>query len=210
MEHCRLAGINCMALVSDKEGNYVKVKSFEKDRQSEKRIHESDLVDHIIQKCRTKFSEERNIREISESMSQNPKGSLLNTTGLSEQHGSSGIMNMNVNIISPEKVSASARRRYETHIQTKLQTLGSNLQNRSNDIEVLAVDLLKETLINFLSLEFDSEEQFNSSVKTLLSRLPKQRYLKSICEEIHHFKMTKKVAVVVLYSYKDDYYKILL
>ncbi|XP_042356887.1 eIF-2-alpha kinase GCN2 [Plectropomus leopardus] len=210
MEHCRQAGINCMALVSDKEGNYVKVKSFEKDRQSEKRIPESDLVDHIIQKCRTKFSEERNIREISESMSQNPKGSLLNTTGSSEQHGSSGIMNMNVNVISPEKVSASTRRRYEINIQTRLQNLGSNLQNRSNDIEVLAVDLLKETLINFLSLEFDSEEQFNSSVKTLLSRLPKQRYLKSICEEIHHFKITKKVSVVVLYSYKDDYYKILL
>lgn len=38
------------------------VKSFEKDRQSEKRILESDLVDHIMQKCRTKFFEERNIR----------------------------------------------------------------------------------------------------------------------------------------------------
>lgn len=38
------------------------VKSFEKDRQSEKRISEADLVDHIIQKCRTKFFEERNIR----------------------------------------------------------------------------------------------------------------------------------------------------
>lgn len=25
LEHSRLAGINCMALVSDKEGNYVKV-----------------------------------------------------------------------------------------------------------------------------------------------------------------------------------------
>lgn len=25
MEHCRLAGISCMVLVSDKEGNYVKV-----------------------------------------------------------------------------------------------------------------------------------------------------------------------------------------
>ncbi|XP_018545619.1 eIF-2-alpha kinase GCN2 isoform X2 [Lates calcarifer] len=211
LDHCRLAGITCMALVSDKEGNYVKVKSFEKDRQSEKRIPESDLVDHIIQKCRTKFFEERNIREISESISlQNPKGSLLNTTGSSEQHGSSGIINMNVNVISPEKVSSSARRRYETQIQTRLQNLGSNLQNKSNDIEVLAVDLQKETLINFLSLEFDSEEQFNSSVKTLLSRLPKQRYLKSICDEIHHYKITKKVAVVVLYSYKDDYYKILL
>ncbi|CAK6957149.1 eIF-2-alpha kinase GCN2 [Scomber scombrus] len=210
-DHCRLAGITCMAQVSDKEGNYVKVKSFEKDRQSEKRISETDLVDHIIQKCRTKFFEERNIREISETMSlPNPKGSLLNTTGSSEQHGSSGSGNMNVNVISMEKVSASVRRRYETQIQTRLQNLSSNLPNKSSDIEVLAVELQKETLINFLTLEFDCEEQFNSSVKTLLSRLPKQRYLKSICDEIHHYKFSKRVAVVVLYSYKDDYYKILL
>ncbi|XP_008397647.1 eIF-2-alpha kinase GCN2 [Poecilia reticulata] len=209
LEHCRLAGITCMVFVSDKDGNYVKVKSFEKDRQSEKRIPEWDLVDHIIQKCRTKIFDERSIREMTESISlQNPKGSQLNNTGSLEQHGSS--TNMNVNVISPEKVSASARRRYEAQIQTRLQNLGSNLQNKSNDIEVLAVDLQKETLINFLSLEFDSEEQFNSSVKTLLSRLPKQRYLKSICDEIHHFKIVKRVAVVVLYSYKDDYYKILL
>lgn len=38
------------------------VKSFEKERQSEKRIPESDLVDHIVQKCRTKFYEEKNVR----------------------------------------------------------------------------------------------------------------------------------------------------
>ncbi|TNN87217.1 eIF-2-alpha kinase GCN2 [Liparis tanakae] len=194
-------------------------------------------------------------REISESMSQNPKGSLLNTTGSSEQHGSSSTTNINVNVISPDKVPSSVRRRYETQIQTRLQNLSTNLQNKSNDIEVLAVDLLKETLVHFLTLEFESEEQFNSSVKTLLYRLPKQRYLKSICDEIHQLKMTKnchskapgepthsrcasdrrsfkgsgntdnyclaelqilslshflRVAVVALYSYKDDYYKILL
>uniref|UniRef100_A0A3B5RE05 non-specific serine/threonine protein kinase n=1 Tax=Xiphophorus maculatus TaxID=8083 RepID=A0A3B5RE05_XIPMA len=200
LEHCRLAGITCMALVSDKDGNYVKVKSFEKDRQSEKRIPEWDLVDHIIQKCRTKVFDER---KMTESISlQNPKGSQLNNTGSLEQHG--GSTNMNVNVISPEKVSASARRRYEAQIQTRLQNLGSNLQNKSNNIEVLAVSPL------FLYFVFDSEEQFNSTVKTLLSRLPKQRYLKSICDEIHHFKIVKRVAVVVLYSYKDDYYKILL
>eukprot|EP00063_Salmo_salar_P091107 XP_014065942.1 PREDICTED: eukaryotic translation initiation factor 2-alpha kinase 4-like isoform X3 [Salmo salar] len=188
LEHCRQAGITCMALVSDKDGNYIKVKSFEKERQSEKRIPESDLVDHIVQKCRTKFFEERNIRETSETVSlQNTKGSLVNASGSSEQHGSSASSNINVLLISPEKVSSSARRRYETK-----------------------VDLPKGTLINFLSLEFDGDEQFNISVKRLLSRLPKQRYLKSICEEIHCFKILKRVAVVVLYSYKDDYYKILL
>lgn len=40
--------------------------------------------------------------------------------------------------------------------------------------------------------QFDNDYQFNSSVKTLLSRLPKQRYLKSICDELHHFKIIKK------------------
>ncbi|KAK9960288.1 hypothetical protein ABG768_010361 [Culter alburnus] len=210
LEHCRQAGITFMILVSDKEGNYLKVKSFEKDRQSEKRIPESDLVDHFIQKSRIKLSEERN-REISESASlQNPKGSSQGNSGLSESHGSNAGMSMNVNLVTPEKISASSRRRYETQIQTRLQNLSSNLQSKSNDIEVLAVDLPKETLINFLSLEFDGEEQFNISVKTLLSRLPKQRYLKCICEQIHHFKIYKRVAVVVLYSYRDDYYKILL
>ncbi|XP_037097500.1 eIF-2-alpha kinase GCN2 [Syngnathus acus] len=210
MDHCRVAGITCMAMVSDKEGNYVKVKSLEKDRQSEKRVPELDVVEHIIQKFRTKFLEERYIREISESIGQNAKGSQINTTGSSEQHGSSCSMNINVNVISLEKVSASARRRFETQIHTRLQTLTNSLQNKSSDIEVLAVDLQKETLINFLSLEFENEEQYHSSVKTLLSRLPKQRYLKAICDEIHTFKMTKRVAVVVLYSLKDDYYKTLL
>ncbi|XP_052009423.1 LOW QUALITY PROTEIN: eIF-2-alpha kinase GCN2 [Xyrauchen texanus] len=209
LEYCRQAGITFMVLVSDKDGHYLKVKSFEKDRQSEKRIPEADLVDHFIQK-RTKLSEERS-REISESVSlQNPKASLLGTSGLSESHGSNATISVNVNLVTPEKISASSRRRYETQIQTRLQNLGSNLQNKSNDIEVLAVDLPKETLIYFLSLEFESEEMFNISVKTLLSRLPKQRYLKSICEQIHHLKIYKRVAVVVLYSYRDDYYKILL
>lgn len=42
------------------------------------------------------------------------------------------------------------------------------------------------------SFQFDSEYQFNSSVKSLLSRLPKQRYLKSICDDLHSFKFVKK------------------
>ena len=120
MEQCRQAGITSMALVSDKEGIYVKVgpplaltgtsnkerekverhsagagslffsrlcvrlikegsgatqkrfffspnacpqvKSFEKDRQTEKRIPEGDLVDHVLQKYRTRLLEDRNGR----------------------------------------------------------------------------------------------------------------------------------------------------
>ncbi|XP_058843399.1 eIF-2-alpha kinase GCN2-like isoform X1 [Acipenser ruthenus] len=208
-EHCKLVGIACVAFVSEKDGNYIKVKSFEKDRQSEKRILETDLVDHLVQKFRTKFSDDRFTRDVSENGAlQNPKASLLLTSGSSEPYGSSTVLN--VNVVSPEKLSASIRRRYETQIQSRLQNMASNFQNKYNDIEVLAIDLPKEMLIHFLTLEYDGDEQlFYASVKQLLSRLPKQRYLKSICEEIHQFKIVKRVAVLVLYSYKDDYYKVL-
>nr|XP_031528810.1 eIF-2-alpha kinase GCN2 isoform X3 [Vicugna pacos] len=61
-EYCRHHEITYVALVSDKEGSHVKVKSFEKERQTEKRVLESDLVDHVVQKLRTKVSDERTIR----------------------------------------------------------------------------------------------------------------------------------------------------
>ncbi|MGH0122930.1 UNVERIFIED_CONTAM: hypothetical protein FKN15_018597 [Acipenser sinensis] len=81
-EHCKHVGIACAAFVSEKEGNYIKVKSFEKDRQSEKRILETDLVDHLVQKFRTKFSDDRFTRDVSENGAlQNPKASLLLTSG---------------------------------------------------------------------------------------------------------------------------------
>uniref|UniRef100_A0A4W4DZN3 non-specific serine/threonine protein kinase n=1 Tax=Electrophorus electricus TaxID=8005 RepID=A0A4W4DZN3_ELEEL len=143
LDHCRLAGITFMVLVSDKDGNCLKVKCFEKDRQSEKRIPESDLVDHIIQRCRTKLSEERN---------------------------RSTAMNMNVYLVTPEKVSASARRRYETQVCNR-----AHLIKAMENLFILSTPYL---------------------VKHLLSRLPKQRYLKSICEEIHRFKIIKGYAHV--------------
>uniref|UniRef100_A0A8C7VVB0 non-specific serine/threonine protein kinase n=1 Tax=Oncorhynchus mykiss TaxID=8022 RepID=A0A8C7VVB0_ONCMY len=196
LEHCRQAGITCMALVSDKEGNYIKVKSFEKERQSEKRIPESDLVDHIVQKCRTKFYEERNVREISETVSlQNSKGSLLSTSGTVEHSASS---NMNVNLLTPEKVSSSTRRRYETQVCQSITSVTHTSPgvgyNRQKDIHNRQTD-----------------RSFNISVKHLLSRLPKQRYLKSICEEIHRFKIMKRCVVVPvvtgLYSHYFMYFK---
>uniref|UniRef100_A0A673HAM6 eIF-2-alpha kinase GCN2 n=1 Tax=Sinocyclocheilus rhinocerous TaxID=307959 RepID=A0A673HAM6_9TELE len=158
LEHCRQAGITFMVLVSDKEGHYLKVKTFEKDRQSEKRIPESELVDHFIQKSRTKLSEERN----------------SNT--------------MNVNLVPPEKISASSRRRYETQVST----LGNTLSSSSCTFKAC------RECCCCLS-QFDGEEQFNISVKTLLSRLPKQRY----------FKCISSITVMFLH-YRDDYYKILL
>ncbi|XP_042543483.1 eIF-2-alpha kinase GCN2 isoform X1 [Dipodomys spectabilis] len=208
-EYCRHHEITYVALVSDKEGSHVKVKSFEKERQTEKRVLESDLVDHVLQKLRTKVSDERNTREASDNLAvQSLKGSFSNASGLFEIHGAPVVPI--VSVVAPEKLSASTRRRYETQVQTRLQTTLANLHQKSSEIEILAVDLPKETILQFLSLEWDGDEQaFNMTVKQLLSRLPKQRYLKLVCDEIYNIKVEKKVSVLFLYSYRDDYYRIL-
>ncbi|KAM6202509.1 eIF-2-alpha kinase GCN2 [Rhynchocyon petersi] len=208
-EYCRHREITYVALVSDKEGSHVKVKSFEKERQTEKRVLESDLVEHVVQKLKTKVIDERTIREASDNLAvQNLKGSFSNASGLFEIHGTTIIPN--VSVIAPEKLSASTRRRYETQVQTRLQTTLANLHQKSSEIEILAVDLPKDTILQFLSLEWDADEQaFNTTVKQLLSHLPKQRYLKLVCDEIYNIKVEKKVSVLFLYSYRDDYYRIL-
>ncbi|XP_075470288.1 eIF-2-alpha kinase GCN2 isoform X3 [Ascaphus truei] len=207
-EYCRCSGITYAAIISDKEGNYVKLKSFEKERQSEKRILESDLVDHLVQKLRTRVFDERNNREASDNPSvQNVKGSFPGFQGLLEQHSPPIVPS--VTVIAPDKLSANARRRFEIQVHSKFQTFISNFQQRNNEIEILAVDLSKETIQNLLSLECGDEQAFNESVKLLISRLPKQRYLKSVFDEIFTIKIEKRVPVLVLYSYRDDYYKIL-
>ncbi|PNI94273.1 EIF2AK4 isoform 5 [Pan troglodytes] len=208
-EYCRHHEITYVALVSDKEGSHVKVKSFEKERQTEKRVLETELVDHVLQKLRTKVTDERNGREASDNLAvQNLKGSFSNASGLFEIHGATVVPI--VSVLAPEKLSASTRRRYETQVQTRLQTSLANLHQKSSEIEILAVDLPKETILQFLSLEWDADEQaFNTTVKQLLSRLPKQRYLKLVCDEIYNIKVEKKVSVLFLYSYRDDYYRIL-
>uniref|UniRef100_A0A8D1SRU3 eIF-2-alpha kinase GCN2 n=1 Tax=Sus scrofa TaxID=9823 RepID=A0A8D1SRU3_PIG len=137
-EYCRHHEITYVALVSDKEGSHVKVKSFEKERQTEKRVLESDLVDHVLQKLRTKVSDERTIREGSDNLAvQSLKGSFSNASGLFEIHGATVVPI--VSVVAPEKLSASTRRRYETQVQTRLQTSLANLHQKSSEIEILAV-----------------------------------------------------------------------
>ena len=70
-----------------------------------------------------------------------------------------------MSVIVPEKLSASTRGWYETQIKT-LHTCLANLHQKSSEIEILAVDLPKETILQFLSLEWDADEQaFNTTVK---------------------------------------------
>ncbi|NWU95052.1 E2AK4 kinase, partial [Upupa epops] len=206
-EYCRCSGITYVALVSDKEGNHVKVKSFEKDRQTEKRILESDLADHLIQKLKSKICDERCSRETSDNLSvPNQKGSFTNISGVSESHGT--LVVPNVSVIAPEKLSASARRRQEIQVQTRLQTFISNLQQKTSEIEILAVDLPKATVVHLLSLEFvENRQVFDAAVRQMMSRWPKQRcsYLQEVCDEIYSIKVEKRVPVLVLYSYRDDY-----
>ncbi|XP_051868966.1 LOW QUALITY PROTEIN: eIF-2-alpha kinase GCN2-like [Pristis pectinata] len=225
-KHCKQTGIIYAILVSDKENKHVKVRSFEKDKQTEKRVLESELLEHFSQKLWCKVSMTRTAgehslvlgsfflcltlsRESPEILSsQGPIGSLCSVTGSFESSG--GSITPNLTFIPPDKLSASNKERYREKVETRLKTFVGNLQQKSSEIEVLMVDVSKETVKSFLSLKCDGDEQtFNTSLQQLLSQSSKQRYLKSICDQIHHFKLIKRVSMLVLYSYKDDYYQIM-
>uniref|UniRef100_A0A8C3VLZ7 non-specific serine/threonine protein kinase n=1 Tax=Catharus ustulatus TaxID=91951 RepID=A0A8C3VLZ7_CATUS len=185
-EYCRCSGITYVAMVSEKEGSHVKVKSFEKDRQTEKRILESDLLDHLVQKLKMKIGDERCSRETADNLSMpNQKGSFTNISGVFESHGT--LVVPNVSVIAPEKLSASARRRQEIQVQTRLQTFISSLQQKTSEIEILALD--------------GDRQAFDATVRQLVSRWPKQRssYLQAICDEIYSLKMEKRFYFIFIF-----------
>uniref|UniRef100_A0A672V7Z4 non-specific serine/threonine protein kinase n=1 Tax=Strigops habroptila TaxID=2489341 RepID=A0A672V7Z4_STRHB len=202
-EYCRCSGITYVALVSDKEGSHVKVKSFEKDRQTEKRILESDLLDHLMQKLKTKNCDERcssqnqnllmlvNFLFLATSCVKKEYNLKIYVCilGVFESHGTLAVPN--VSVIAPEKLSASARRRQEIQVQTRLQTFISSLQQKTSEIEILAVSIWQKPEL----ISFDGDRQaFDAAVRQLMSRWPKQRcsYLQAICDEIYSIKMEKR------------------
>ncbi|XP_032882473.1 eIF-2-alpha kinase GCN2 isoform X2 [Amblyraja radiata] len=207
-EHCKRTGISYSILVSDKESRHVKVRSFEKDKLMEKRVLETDLVEHFSQKLRSVDKGSRETPEILSCTGQGLKGSFCSATGSYESYG--GSITPNLNFIPPDKLSASNKQRHAEKVLTRLKTFVSNLQQKSSEIEVLMVDVSKEMVRNFLMLKCDGdEEMFNDSVQELFSLPTKPRSLKSICDQIHHFKLVKRVSMLVLYSYKDDYYQVM-
>ncbi|XP_072896472.1 eIF-2-alpha kinase GCN2 isoform X3 [Hemitrygon akajei] len=191
--HCKQTGTSYLILVSDKEKDHVKVRSFEKDKQMEKRVLEKKLVDHFSEKLWCKVSDDKSSsREPRENFSsQDLIGSLCCVTGSFESNG--GSITPHLTFIPPDKLSASNKEQYREKVVTRLKTFVSNLQQKGSEIEVLMVDVSKETVKSFLSLKCDRDEQtFNTSVQQLLSQSSKQRYLKTICDQIHHFKLIKR------------------
>lgn len=68
-------------------------------------------------------------------------------TGSSEQHGSSASSNINVNLLTPEKVSSSTRRRFETQVCQSITPVTHTFPgvgyNRQKDIHNRQTDRAK-------------------------------------------------------------------
>uniref|UniRef100_A0A674EFZ3 non-specific serine/threonine protein kinase n=1 Tax=Salmo trutta TaxID=8032 RepID=A0A674EFZ3_SALTR len=168
------------------------VKSFEKERQSEKRIPESDLVDHIT------FSVVGE-RDSHSCFVSPPTGKPLRLSLFRTPRGHSTVRAWELQIYllyfppfncrwGSECIHSLRHGNYNLHKHPCLF-------DRSRYVECLIAGFALSFCRS--SLQFDGDEQFNVSVKRLLSRLPKQRYLKSICEEIHCFKILKRCVAVL-------------
>ncbi|XP_078593658.1 eIF-2-alpha kinase GCN2-like isoform X1 [Branchiostoma floridae x Branchiostoma japonicum] len=207
-DHCKQAGILHMVIlnIKDHESDMVRVRSFDKDKVVEKKVSVSDLVECLQQKLLAGKQE-------SSDAGQSNTGKSSGTSGADEPNSNklkSGPP-INVTFIPLDKLSSNNRRRFEAQIMSRLQPVLQGTIAPKTVVEVVAVELQSQLVKTIAAtLEFDDEDVFEESMHTLMSKQPKQKkYLSRICETIREVKIDAVVPVSVLFSYKDDYYRLL-
>ncbi|KAI8514991.1 Eukaryotic translation initiation factor 2 alpha kinase 4 [Branchiostoma belcheri] len=207
-DHCKQAGILHMVIlnIKDHESDMVRVRSFDKDKVVEKKVSVSDLVDCLQQKLLAGKQELSDTGQSNTSKSGSTAGAdEPNTNKLKSGPP------INVTFIPLDKLSSNNRRRFEAQILSRLQPVLQGTIAPKTVVEVVAVELQSQLVKTIAAtLEFDDEDVFEESMHTLMSKQPKQKkYLSRICETIREVKIDAEVPVSVLFSYKDDYYRLL-
>lgn len=188
-EYCKETGINHLVLFKAAESDYVRIRSREKEKFVETKIARNIMCEFLQQK----LSEVKEIDVSLQKVQSLPsESSLINTTFLlHDQHD-------------------KAKRRIESQILSRL----SNVIQQSflkTPVEVVVVDLGLLALRNvFAYLDVDAEEdEFEASVSDIIDRQKQKntaQYIHRVCCTLREIK--KERHVVVLYGFKDDFYRI--
>lgn len=199
-EVCKREGIQHMVVLKDLDPGFVRVRSLDRERVSESRVHIYELVDHLHGKCSGK-------PEVAECNAP-PSNKCQGTQG-SNEPSSIIAPEIKVSFNTQEKMAWNTKRRYESVMVAKIKPLFAQFSSK-NAVEVIGVDLPGSVLHNMSAiLDLDAnKDAFDASVATIECKSPRhRRYIERVCEEIRELKVIKKVPMVFVYSVKDDIFK---
>ncbi|KAF7284929.1 hypothetical protein GWI33_017408 [Rhynchophorus ferrugineus] len=124
-----------------------------------------------------------------------------------ERNGSEPIVE--ILLVMLEKISSSAKRRYETQARSQLDTVFTKLTGTITVIGILAESNIVSTLSSYL--DFASESKYYKSIEGCISKHQRNRdYIHKICDDIWSVKTRKTKPAIVLYSLSDNFYRLLI
>lgn len=201
---CKECNVPNLLLLKDTDPDMVKIRTFDKDKFSEKRI---------------------NILDVSDSVGSSSGSSKMEPTlqtkdlcrGSKEEKPVTTVESLiKVNIISIDKISALAKKKIEANIVTVLKASLFKCINEKFFVEVIAVDMnisAVRALASNLNVEKD-EKAFLSSVRDYVEKnqnTTMKHYLSHICDRIHELVFeTSLCAAFVIYGRLDNSYKIVI
>nr|XP_039247644.1 eIF-2-alpha kinase GCN2-like [Styela clava] len=206
--------VSHLVVLKDKDA-LIKVRSCDQvqgfTKQQEKSLRSDELVDYLLRKIKESeegYVPQRHSIDHSATVNATTSSDIPQSTATKAQYH-----RLNIEVLPPDKLAYNIKKRYESQAYSRLTQLPI-LQHISGKAEVyaLAVDLPTSALKTLVQgLETGrGEEEFNTSVAAIISQLPKyKKYFAKITEMISEARFFKEVPLIILYSYKDDIYRLL-
>uniref|UniRef100_A0A915KKB7 non-specific serine/threonine protein kinase n=1 Tax=Romanomermis culicivorax TaxID=13658 RepID=A0A915KKB7_ROMCU len=206
-EYCRKNGVEYLIIFKDGELNAVRVKNFGEEKMIEKKLNALDVPSYLQDKlaCLTL----RN--DISEG-SYLPQARMhLDSTGsISVQCASvANLSNVNVHFATTEKLTIPSKKRYEFQMSAAIGSVIRRFSSRET-LDVILTNLPASVLQYFIgTIDLSSEINYQKSTKEITVKFNKQKQsILLLIDEIWKWKLEN--GIILLYSYLDDFYKVLL
>lgn len=196
----------------------LRLRSWINDRFEERMLNRDELIAHL----KRMLGPETNADPSSQLLPHSTNFSDSSSTIASRTNNSSkstilteqSLPNVVISFITIEKMTTSARRRYE-NVLTQHMSSSLLLFNRRQEIAVVAVDLPPQVIravIGAIDPNATNDKEISNEISVAIDRYPDyRRYIKDIVEEvIDIYSEKKRSPVVCLYSLKDSYYRFIL
>lgn len=195
----------------------LRLRSWINDKFEERMMNRDELIAQVKRMLGPESNAEpfgQSLPYVSSSDSSSTIASRNNNSNKTNMLGEHSLPNVDISFITIEKMTTSARRRYE-NVLTQHMTSSLLLFNRRQDIAVVAVDLpppVVRAVIGAIDPNVTNDKEISSEISVAIDRYPDyKRYIKDIVEEvIDIYSEKKRSPVVCLYSLKDSYYRFIL
>ncbi|XP_022092964.1 eIF-2-alpha kinase GCN2-like isoform X2 [Acanthaster planci] len=196
-DYCRAVGISFLIVLKDRNET-VKIRFFDKEKQ----VTECKVDFHLLVWTLHQMMNANKTETLEGAQQAAVKPAMLETTP------TSNATNYNVTFVPRPEISA--RKRHERVIQSKIEPVLECITSKTK-VEVVAVDLPLAVVKSMVAvLDFDGESNYASSVSTLREmHIKYKKALDEICYVLQKLKLENGVSFVILYTYKEDAFKVI-